>query len=332
MASIKHHSLPFRHDWAIFSNVTRAVLASWGDCLALAVAVLFALAIFHVGVANQSFRTAALTAGGLGAATGLAAMRLIVRRLQFHRSDGALAAAALSRGAGASYAAAIHLIATGLLSCVILSARPGLIFAGLAGYTIGAASLLALASLTPGHDSSPRFAFGRTARALLGRPSAGGFAAVAVLVILLPPALDAGARMAFAGVLTLIAVVGISAVDYQVVRFLTIAGYASSRIIGLYARPGLIFSAAIVPPLFLVLQPETVAVVCIVTGALLLLTAMRILTYRVYPKRAADTIVGMFVAVLGLAGYMAPILLPLVIGAMLWRLYRQSASATWMLP
>jgi hypothetical protein len=119
--------------------------------------------------------------------------------------------------------------------------------------------------------------------------------------------------------------------NYSVIRFMSSSGYRAGRIIDHHARSLLIFLVLTVAASLALSDRLIVIVLCgVVLTTLVLLTA-RILAYRVHSKRTADALLSVCVAVACLAGLAIPVLLPLVVLAVLWRLHRRSVSATWLM-
>jgi hypothetical protein len=89
---------------------------------------------------------------------------------------------------------------------------------------------------------------------------------------------------------------------------------------------------AITVPICLIASERLVAgiVGAIVIAGLVLMT-MRILVYRIHVRRAADMIVSICVAVICIAGFAAPLLLPVITAVVFRQLHRGSSAKTWML-
>lgn len=164
------------------------------------------------------------------------------------------------------------------------------------------------------------------------RPTAGIFAAVSVLVILMAARdWDPAPRSVLAGIVTAVAVQCLLSLDDAVIRFMTISGYRAWSIAGLQSRGALIFLAITAPTCLIASDPLVAGMACaVVAGGIVLMTA-RIFAYRVHAKRTADMIVGTYFGAVCTAGFAIPPLLPFIVAAMIWHLHRRSSARTWLL-
>ena len=137
--------------------------------------------------------------------------------------------------------------------------------------------------------------------------------------------------MALAAVETAILILSLTMVDDGVVRFLTITGQSSWRIIMRHARGGMIFVGLAAPLCAFGFDPAVAGIIVSVSVAALLLMATRILAYRLHGKRAADFIVSILIAFLILVAYAMPILMPFVAIILFWQALRRAATKTWLL-
>ncbi len=324
------HNL-LRHDGTIVINEMRSVFSSWTDRL-LAIAILaIALVTIHRSLAHRPLVVAASVVSALAVIVGGGVARLIHRRLEFHAYDGVLAIDAMTPGSRRHYMAAWHVLALSGLCIAILVARPGLLAFGVAGYLAGTAISLLTTRLAVQCGILRRSAISRTIRVYLQRPSAGIPAAVLVLLVLLSTrTLDAGARSVLTGIITVVAVLSLTSLDDAVIRFMTISGYRASAIAGLRARGALILLAITVPICLIASERLVAGIVGAIVMAGLVLMTMRILVYRIHTRRAADTTVSICVAAVCIAGFAAPLLLPLITAVIFWRLHRGSSAKTWM--
>lgn len=321
-----------RHDGMIVANELRLVLASWTDRLIALVVILIALAGLHASLSDRPFTFAAVAVAALAAVTGAGATRVIQRRLDFHAYDGIVTVDALTPGERRRYTLSIHAAVCGIMALCVLAGRPATVGLALVGYLVGAGSCHIARRVALGGGSPRLSASLRPVRLFLHRPIAGALAAIpVVLPVLLITSIEPGQMAAFIGLLSAVAALLLTMLDDRVVRFMTLSGYRAGRIIGLHARSLLVFLLLTVPAL-LALSHGLIAIVVgsIALVALALMTA-RILAYRVHAKRTADTVVGICTVVACIAGFAMPMLLPFVVMAILWHLYRRAASATWLL-
>lgn len=321
-----------RHDRMIVANELRSAFASWTDRLVALAVILIALAAVRASLSDRPFVLAATAVAALGAVAGAGAAWMIDRRLDFHAQDGVIAADALTDRARRHYILSIHAPVCGMVTLCAGIGRPMAAFLVPLAYLIGAGACHIARRLAIPGGGQPRSSRLRAARRVLQRPISGAVAAIpAVLPLLLLESIDPGPLAAFAGLVSTVAVMLLTMVDYNTVRFMSASGYRSGRIIGIHGRSLLVFIVLSVPAA-LALSDGLAAIVISGVGivAFMLMTA-RILAYRIHSKRAADTAVSICVAVVAFTGFAMPMLLPFVVIAILWHLHRRSAPATWLL-
>lgn len=312
-------------------NATGATFAAWRDRWLAATLALFALASTRSWALDQSWRVAAWAGLGAGIVIGVTAGRLIAARLAFHGADGVLAAEALRPSARRRYRAAWHLVALTAVTIVTLVARPTLTIVAIPGYLLGALAGHCVAGLAFARLTAGQPAAGRAIRAWVRRPRA-GIAAATILLVSLPllaRSLGAGALPAATGVQAAALALALTSVDDGIVRYLTGAGWSTWRVVAYHARGTSLFAGIATPVCGLALGPYAAGVIAAATCAMLLLMALRIMAYRLYPRRAADLVVSILTAILILVAVAMTIFLPLVAIAILWRLDRRAAAATW---
>ncbi len=320
----------FRHDRLIAVNAARASFAGWNDRLMLVAALCIALATLRSWFGNQAWSVAAWVALGAGIGIGLWAGRLVAARIAFHRADGVLAADALQPALCRRYALAWHGIGLLTLAGVTVVARPSLLViivpAYITGALVGSASgRLALQGLA----GEPTI--GRTVRRRLHRPGTGIVAALLVLLCLLPAQSLEPTGQLVIGIAAVLCAGVLTVVDPKVVRFTSISGHAPWRIVGRHAYGLLAFAGVAALGCGVAAGPVAAGVVLAVSAGALLLLALRVFGYCVYSKRAADFLISIVIGVFALAAYAMILLLPLVIGALLWQFQRRAAAKTWVL-
>lgn len=321
-----------RHDRMIVANELRSAFASWTDRLIALAVVLIALAAARSALSPQPFIVAASAIAALATVAGAGAALMIERRLVFHAQEGVLAADALAEDARRHYVLSIHGLACAILTLCAAIGRPEAALLAPIAYLIGAgighiACRVVLMGASPRRPSPLR-----AIRRLLQRPVAGAVAAIPiVLSLLLLRSIEPGPMAGFIGMVSAVAALLLTMVDDKAVRFMTESGYSAARIIGIHARPLLMF---VVPSVLaaLVLSGGLVAIVMsgVALAALIFMTS-RILAYRTHSKRAADTLLSIAAGVVGLTGFWMPMLLPVIVIAILWQLHRRSVRATWLL-
>lgn len=252
-------------------------------------------------------------------------------RMDFHSQDGVLAAQALADDARRHYAMFVHALVLGLVTVCAVIGRPAATVLAPVGYLIGASISHVVWRVTITDASARRSLSLRAIRRLLQRPVAGVVAASpAVLPLLLLRSIEPGQMATIIGLLSATAALLLTMVDHSVVRFMTESGYSAGRIIGIHARPLLMFLVLTVPASLILSDRLVTLVLCGVAVAALIFMTSRVLAYRVYSKRTADTLVSIC-GIVCLSGVAMPMVLPVVVFAILWQLYRRAVPVTWLL-
>lgn len=235
---------------------------------------------------------------------GIGAGRLIATRLAFHAFVGLLAADALHAHTRRHYVATWHGIGLTLLVALTLIARPSLLVVSLPAYLAGPL----VAGLTGGVRMPKRIAGkarpGSNLRAWSHRPISGVAAAMVLLLSLFSTrTLGTNALMAVVGIETVPLALMLTSVDDAVVRFMTVAGHGSQRIIVHHAKGVVSFLAIAVPGCWAWFAPIAGGIAAATGGAMLLLLTLRVLAYRLHAKRFADFLVSILAGMLMLVAY-----------------------------
>lgn len=322
----------FRHDRQIATTLLRDNLADWRDRIIAVAVVGGALAGLRAWFAAQTMTVAAATALAAGMIAGFGARRLIEQRLAFHGFDGVLAADALHPASRRHYRLYWLGIGMAVLTAASLVAAPALLPASLAGYLAGAVfagliDRLRLPRLMPGGSRAEwRLA------AWLRLPRAGIVAAaILLLAVLAARRFEASALMAVTGMVTVPLALALTLVDDGTVRFMTLAGLRTRRLLAHHARGMATFLALATPGCWLTGGAAAAGVAVAVSIAILLFMVLRILAYRLHGKRAADFLASMLAGVLVLATYMVPFALPLIALAIVWHVNRRGDARLWLL-
>ena len=184
------------------------------------------------------------------------------------QTKGLLAADALQPPMRWRYMAAWHGIALALLLAVILIARPALLAVGVPAYLAGAlaARLTAGLRLSTGIMGTTRP--GWTIRSWSHRPLAGAGAAAILLLSLLPVrALGINAMLSLVGIGTALPALMLAGVDDAVVRFMTIAGHETWRIVVRHTKGLASFLALAVPGAGVMIDPVAAGIAAAVGAA-----------------------------------------------------------------
>ena len=137
--------------------------------------------------------------------------------------------------------------------------------------------------------------------------------------------------MAVVGIAAVILALMLTSVDDATVRFMTITGHGSGRIILRHVAGLTSFLVVAVPGCWVTVGPIAAGITATAGVAMLLLLTLRILGYRLHSRRFADFLVSILAGLVMLVAYAMPIALPVLILAMLWRLQRRAKATTWLL-
>lgn len=322
----------FRHDGRIAINTIRAAFAGWNDRLVAVAVLIVTLAMIKSWLAERPWTIAAWSAVGAGLLLGTSAERLVAKRLAFHGFDGLLAVDALRPATRRRYIAAWHGIALALLATVLLVVAPSLLIVGCASYLAGTLLAALMSGVTVPKRLADRVGSARVIRAWLRHGQAGALVASTLLVVLLlERSLAPNALIAILGIETTPLTLALTSVDSDVVRFMATTGYGPWRIVGYHGKSMAYFLALAVPGCWLIAGSVAAAAVTAVSGAVLLLLALRVLAYCLHGKRFADLIVSIFAGLLLFLAYFLPIALPFLAVAILWQLQHRARTKTWLL-
>lgn len=322
----------FRYDRRIAANTIASTFARWPD------RVIAAIILCGLSMAARSWSTghawsvAIWSTLGIGLLAGAGTARALSARVDFHATEGLLAADALRPTSRRRYVAAWHGVGLLLLMTLMLIAAPSLCVPGTIGYVVGAIVANSASGLLPAGIAS-RGATGRrtldrmSVHPMVGIAAATGF----VLTLVVTAGVGTEARLAVCGMVTLLLLALLTTVDDGVVRFRTIAGESAAEIVAHRARPALMMVAFALAATWLVVGRTAAMTVAAVSLAMLILMVQRILLYRCHAKRTAGVLILLFAAVLVLIAVATPLLLPLATAAILGRSWHRAAQRTWLL-
>lgn len=321
----------FRHDRLIAANTIRATFAGWHDRAIAALLLMAALLAVRAWFIDRPPRAAASAALVLAAIAGFGAGRLIARRLAFHAFDGLLAGDALHTPSRRRYSAAWHGVGLASLGVATLIARPPLLVVSVPAYLVGAL----IAAVTDGFVFPNRVGgarrSGRALRACLHRPMAGLAAAILMLAILFSArTLTDDARLLTIAVGTTAFALMLTRVDDAVIRFMTVAGHGSRRIMLRHTGGIATFLVVLGPGCWLMLGPVAAGIAGATGAGVLVLLTLRVLAYRLHGRRFADFLVSLLAALLLLVAGTMPVALPVVAIAIFWQLGRRARLKTWL--
>ena len=267
-----------------------------------------------------------IVVAALSALTGFAAARAFRTRLNVLSEESAAAVSALDPRSRRAYEILGHGMALVALLLVTLLARPAVAGVGAVGFLSGAL----VARLTPSVVEYPTLSpplqrLERARRVLARRGSAGGVAALGVL-LLLP--LASGPPWSVAALL----IVGLvlMPMDAKAVRFEAEAGLSTGKSLDRHLRAAGVLLVA-VPVAAAFVAPALAPALALAAAALIGISAVRLLLYRTRAKRGADLILGVGVGVAGLLAITAPPLAIALAAVALVRLVKASEDARWRL-
>ena len=323
----------FAFDRQIVLNGVRTAFGSWQDRLVAVIRLLVVLGGVRTWFADRPWPIATAVGCAASVLVGISAGRLIASRLAYHAFDGPLAADALHVPTRQRYTLAWHGIGLIVVAAVTLIARAPLAMVSLPGYAAGALIGESIFGFGGSGFTGWTPGYRRTPRSLAQSPRAAIVSAAILSVTLLGLGGVPGtsAMMTVIGVETAILVVLLTMIDDGVVRFLTIDGYGSWRIIARHARGGMLFLGLAAPLCAFGSGAAMAAMVSVIAAAAMLLMTIRILAYRLHSKRAADFIVSVLIALLLLVAYAMPILMPFLTIVLFWQVLRRAATKTWLL-
>lgn len=322
----------FRCDLQNALNSSRIVFAHWSDRLSGAALLAIGLWAARSWLAARPSAIAAVAVCGAGVVAGAVAGRALAARLAFHGFDGVLAADALRIGKGRRYLAAWLAIGLAAVLAIALIVRPPLSGEAVAGYLGGAFAGQLTANLAWRRLPGGKRGLGRI-RSWARRPVAG---VAGALVLIVPPSLaarSAGPKdlAIIAGLEAAAIALALTALDAGTVRFMAATGWSPAAIVRHHARRTLLFAGLGAPACVIAMGPAPAVAVLAVSAAALLLMTLRILAYQLGGKRMADLLVSLLAGILIATAFYAPVLLPFLLVAILWRLGRRAARMTWLL-
>ncbi len=351
-----------RHDLAILVSSFKAAFSTLRDrMLLLAASALVVvggtqlLDVVHERVANLALYALAATAALVGALV----QARVESRLSFLSAESVLAADALTPLQRAGYAALWHTATMTLLCVTALGLAWRSVATLLLAYALGVGLAWAAALLRGSARISPRplrrapstraaaLTSGKhplaqivaAKQSFLGASLPAGLAAVsaaaALSVLMVAAAAAAGPESSALAVAAMLALAGLglfSRVDPALVRFAAFAGVGAGRTVASHLPLTTAYSAAFALLALLLGRSlgSSVATIVLFLGAGAAgIVCLRILHYRLRPKRAADLAVQIEIAALAMLAF---VFLPLAVLAGSLRLLlltRSSRAATW---
>lgn len=347
-------------DIIILRNGFVAAFASLRDRILLAVI----LTLFGAWIANSARSGASQWEWPLVAAgalmLGASVQARLARRLDDFVTDSPLAADALEAASRHRYTAAWHLIAiTAAILFALLIGQPRLALA-LPAYAIGALLAVLWRTIprpqfmhrartatrpsTPTASLKPQSAWAAMTSSVAQRQIGvasrsiplfailGGTAAVATIIAAMLQ--FATTPLAAEAVFALTAIglaVRLSRVDHEIVTFISFAGFGPWASVAPHAAASAITGMCMVGSASLLGSRFALLASLIFAGGLIILT-LRVLAYRLYPKRQADLALTLALGAAGLIGSGAPFLLPPMLVLFILVLAWRARSTTWLAP
>ncbi|MDG5488050.1 hypothetical protein NYR55_05370 [Sphingomonas sp. BGYR3] len=320
-----------KHDVAIALAVVPKLFRRIDDWLTVMVAVPLLALIARVAVGGLPSDRRSMLGVAITALIAAGVAKLLIERLRFHRADGVLAHEAQRLRARVGYAVSLTLgafvMAIATLAVLGLFDENGILIGGCIGLSVGV-----LLPLVQAHGHRLR---GRIASPGLHRFPRAWIAAAAVSVgvgvgsVFIPSSHDLNAIVIISYALGVLALT--ARVDAEVVRFMTLVGHGGLSLL----RHWLSVQIALLWPLAILLMvagswPLAIAI-CLVSIAVPLVTALRILAYRALSPLVADWTVALVVGAAGYAGFTLPPLGGVIIAIAMLGLARRGANARWLL-
>lgn len=323
-----------RHDRAIALAATKAALVRWSDMLTLLLGVPLLLFVARAWVSDLPGDRARLVGLAACFVLGFALARLTASRIEYHRSDGVLAADALRPGVAARYRLAVvgAGLAIGMAGLFLVGAGgpqewlPGAVPGLLAG------ELWSRIEASRSDAAWPRWLSGYPPARTHRLRKVAGLGVVAAGILLTLGALLEPPVVAAATLLTGVASAALlGRVEADRVQFMALVGHSSLATLRGYCLPLLGFFLPFALILALSLD-WLVAGTGLGVGLLsLAIVAARVLAYRAYRRQFADWITALVLAGVTAAAITLPPAAPIVaLAAILW-LSKRASRVTWLL-
>jgi len=322
-----------RHDAAIAGALARQVAERWRDLLTLLVALPILALFARVWLAQLVVDRREIIVGVAGFVIAATLAKAVAERLDYHRTEGALAHHAQRSSVPLSFV--LPLLAGGLAILLAgMASIAGLPSISLAGW-IAAGTALGLL-LAVAANFVPRFMAGPmpTPPRMLGHRREMGLvavfsAAVGLAGALLPSQNHLDGLVAGGYALAVVVLAG--QVDATAVRYMTMVGHSAATML----RKSLTIQLALLVPFAAVLALAqdwmAASVAAIAAIGLPCITALRILAYRAFGRILADWLVSIFIAI---AAYLTLTLPPLgvlaILAAMVW-FARKGTGTRWLI-
>lgn len=321
-----------RHELLLIFNDARGAFSGWSNLLTLLVAVPILLLAARSWFAEVPADQAGFVIALFGFAVGLSATHLLAERVQYHQTLGMLAEEALAvRSALAPFAillAMAVILAAGLAGLVHPSGLGYFLAAAGAGIAARGLLLIVLSASSSGGN------YNALSRALLRL--AGDWCSGLLLGLAVALSAAAGsallakeASMALALLLPCIPALALASLDAGSMRFLAQSGFSPWQAIRKHARALVVFGGTIVPVYAMTTDLVTAAFAGGLVIVVLLVMIVRLLCYRLYPKRLADFTASILLIAVILAGIAVPLLAPVVFAVPVVRLWGMASNSTW---
>jgi hypothetical protein len=321
-----------RHDGRVVAAGVRVVARKPDDLLTVVIAVPVLALVWRAWVAGLPESAAMLQSAGLGFLAAFFGFTLLAERCAYHREDGIVAAHA--QLAAERLAFALPLWAAAMACGFVLSIVVGLGHPAiwLAGTLAGGLSGMAWA-LVP-QIASPRLtaaaARPRTVpTSRTGATLAASGAALGLVCALLPLRHEVAAFVALA--VAVLASAFLGRVDAEAIRFRTLVGESSWRLVRAHAGNLIAFLVPFAGTLALAPWWTPAAVAALVTCMATVITALRVIAYQSFDRRIADWVVTAAIGASALLGVAFPPFAPVVLAMTAAWLARRGARQAWLL-
>jgi hypothetical protein len=323
-----------RHDWTVARNILFHAPSTWRERVRWLVGIPILVVALHFWLTGLPELVAERAIAGSSFFFAATVTRFAGRRLDFHRTEGIRAVDALRLAIGWLFLAVIIGLGVTITAIVLALLDTRILVPGLAAMAVGvlAGSLLNLVM----RFSVPRRAIAvvwRMVSAWLRRPAGGLviaalFAALAFAIAQWVPKSSTSDML---GPATLACSFALTTIDSQVVRFMAQSGFGVSRTIRAHLRGLAVFAPLAAGIAFLGFCTRAVVVVAAALAIGLSILCLRMLTYRLCSKYAANLFASALIAALSMIGVYASAAAPLVIVAVIAALWWRARSATWLI-
>lgn len=323
-----------RHELLLLLKGARSAFAGWSNLLTLLVALPILLLVAHAWFTEVPTDRAGLAISLAGFAIGMTATHLVAERVHYHQTLGMLVEEALApRPTFVSFATLLAMavaVAAAIAALLYPSGLGYFLAAAGAGIVARGALLIAASTSLSGHNSK---VLPRSLLFLTGNWRSGVFLGLAAGFMAATGSVPLAneASMALALLLVCFPAFALASIDAGSVRFMAQSGFSPWQAIVKQTRALVVFGGTILPVYVLFTDLATAAFAAGIIIVILLFMVVRLLCYRLYPKRLADFTVSIILIATVLAGIAVPLLALVVFAVPVVRLWGMTSARTWQI-